>query len=83
MTHALSSAVLAWDDIWPAAGEPHLDHVPLPVRFRILARGASWEVFRGQAFWGIFQSMAEANGAVRAAMLQIFTDGGAAQLRFT
>jgi hypothetical protein len=83
MTHQLSSALLGWDDIWPTAGETHLAHENVPVRFRILPRHAGWEVFRGKAFWGIFSSRAEANDCVRAAMVEIFAAGGSAQLRFT
>ena len=83
MTYALSLAALRWDDIWPTAGEPDLRHEHVPVRFRILPRGASFEVFRNTAFWGIFQSRVEADNSVRAAMIEIFSGGGAAQVRFT
>ncbi len=83
MTQKLSSAVLGWDDIWPTAGETGIAYENVPVRFRILPRGSSWEVFRGRAFWGVFQSRGEANDTVRAAMIEIFALGGAAQLRFT
>lgn len=71
-----------WDDIWPTVGEPGLAYEHIPVRFRIVARGAGWEVFRNAAFWGIFQSRAEAQTTVRTAMTDIFTSGGAAQVRF-
>ncbi len=83
MTHKLSLAVLGWDDIWPTAGETGITRENVPVRFRILPRGANWEVFRGKTFWGIFQSRGEANDTVRAEMIEIFALGGAAQLRFT
>ena len=83
MTHKLSSAVLHWDDIWPTVGESGLARENEPVRFRILPRGATWEVFQGPAFWGIFQSRGDANDHVRAAMIDIFARGGAAQVRFT
>lgn len=83
MTHKLSAAMLGWDDIWPTAGETDLVYENIPVRFRIMPRGTAWEVFRGKAFWGIFSSCTEANDTVRAAMIDIFAGGGAAQLRFT
>ncbi len=78
-----SSTRLGWDDIWPTAGENHLIYENVPVRFRILPRGVNWEVFRGKAFWGIFSSRGEADDCVRAAMTEIFSTGGAAQLRFS
>jgi hypothetical protein len=83
MTHSLSLAVLSWDDIWPTVGEAGISNENVPVRFRILPRGANWEVFRGKAFWGIFHSRSDANDTVRAAMIEIFALGGAAQVRFT
>lgn len=83
MTHKLSSAILGWDDLWPTAGETGLVHENVPVRFRILLRRSGWEVFRGKAFWGIFQTRAEADTSVHIAMTQIFAQGGAAQVRFT
>jgi len=83
MTHKISLALLCWDDLWPTAGETGLVHENVPVRFRILSRAAGWEVFRGKAFWGIFSSRKDADDCVRAAMLQIFAGGGAAQVRFT
>ncbi len=83
MTHKLSLAALAWDDIWPTVGETELAHENVPVRFRILPRGLSWEVLSGNAFWGIFQSRSEADDCVRAAMIEIFSGGGSAQVRFT
>ncbi len=83
MTYKLSAAILGWDDIWPTAGETNLIYENVPVRFRILPRGRSWEVFRGAQFWGIFSSRIEADDRVRAAMIDIFAGGGAAQLRFT
>jgi len=82
MTYITSSAAQAWDDIWPTAGESGLANENVPVRFRILPRGANWEVFRNTAFWGIFQSRTEADGHVRVAMGKIFSQGGSAQMRF-
>lgn len=83
MTQKLSSALLDWDDIWPTEGETNLVHENVPIRFRILPRGPSFEVFRGRAFWGIFTSRLEADDCVRSAMRDIFALGGAAQVRFT
>ena len=83
MTHKLSSAALRWDDIWPTAGEPDLKYENVPVRFRILPRGPRSEVFRNANFSGIIQSRGEADDFVRAAMVEIFSMGGAAQARFT
>jgi hypothetical protein len=82
MTFNTSSVDQGWDDIWPTAGEAGLANENVPVRFRILPRGTSWEVFRNSAFWGIFQSRAEANSHVRVAMSEIFSLGGSAQMRF-
>jgi len=78
----LSKAALSWDDIWPTVGENDLVYENVPVRFRILPRGTSWEVFSGRSLWGSFPSLAEANARVRAAMMEIFATGGAAQVRF-
>ncbi len=74
--------VSPWDDIWPTFGEPGLSAENIPVRFRISERGRIWEVFRDNRFWGVFQTRAEADDHVRQAMINIFTTGGAAQLRF-
>ncbi|MGN6363661.1 hypothetical protein [Asticcacaulis taihuensis] len=83
MRQKFSLAAPRWDDIWPTVGETGLMYSIAPVRFRILPRGATWEVFRNTAFWGVFQSRTEADNSVREAMLGIFTAGGAAQVRFT
>ncbi len=82
MVYITSSVDLGWDDIWPTAGETGLVHENVPVRFRITPRGPNWEVFRNTAFWGIFQSRSEADTSVRAAMGEIFSLGGAAQVHF-
>lgn len=71
-----------WDEIWPTVGEPGLARENIPVRFHIAARGPNWEVFRNQAFWGIFLCRDEAVSCVHTAMQQIFETGSAAQLRF-
>jgi len=83
MTNKLSFPIFGWDDLWPTAGEVGLVHENVPVRFRILPRGSSWEVLRGRNFWGIFQTRGAADESVRAAMIEIFSVGGAAQVRFT
>ena len=83
MTNKLSFPMLGWDDLWPTDGETNLANENVPVRFRILPRGSSWQVFRDHAFWGIFQTRGEANDLVRSAMIEIFSVGGAAQVRFT
>ena len=83
MTHKLSTAILGWDDIWPTAGEVNLVHENVPIRFRILSRRSGWEVLRGKAFWGVFSSRGEADACVRDAMVEIFSHGGSAQVRFS
>ncbi len=83
MINKRSFPIIGWDDLWPTAGETKLTHDNVPVRFRILPHGQCWEVFRDRAFWGIFPTRTEADDHVRAAMIEIFSLGGAAQVRFT
>jgi len=75
------SKVLQWDDLWPTQGEDGLANENVPVRFEVRKGDELWEVLRNGRLIGGYVSQAGALEAAQIAVHDVFSAGGAAELK--